>query len=193
MKQNQTKVKREKILLKNKMGNEEVRSDIIFKAILRAMRRHYLNEFNSLTFYNSKKRYKKITFLADNLKFYLNQAIFPQIAASYRNKTFSEELIFILGSLFYPKTMKKIEEGGEQCRQIDLLKKGLNNFKGKYLGLIKQYPSYQFILCQFVKTQGDRFLAENQTMKVQREEYRKGFQYILAEFDGPIVDYWRND
>jgi hypothetical protein len=68
------------------------------------------------------------------------------------NKAFSDELIFIMGSIFYPKTMKKIYEEGEKRKEIDLLKKGLNNFKGRYLKLISKYPSYSYILCQFVKT-----------------------------------------
>lgn len=71
----QERIKREKMMMKKSMGNDQVRGDIILKAILRSMRRYYVDQFNSTTNYINKKRHKPDSFLCDKLKIYITDSL----------------------------------------------------------------------------------------------------------------------
>eukprot|EP00350_Pseudokeronopsis_sp_OXSARD2_P003743 CAMPEP_0170551666 /NCGR_PEP_ID=MMETSP0211-20121228/9660_1 /TAXON_ID=311385 /ORGANISM="Pseudokeronopsis sp., Strain OXSARD2" /LENGTH=104 /DNA_ID=CAMNT_0010858989 /DNA_START=459 /DNA_END=773 /DNA_ORIENTATION=- len=53
-----------------------LKGDLILKTILRQMRKHYLNEFNEFTKYNTQKRHKPDSFLIECLQDYIKSAFF---------------------------------------------------------------------------------------------------------------------
>lgn len=78
-----------------------MRSDIIYKVILRKIRKQYITEFNNLTSYIKSWRFKKSNFLIECLDRYVDtlQGV---------DEPLKQDLVFLLGSMFYPKHMKEI-------------------------------------------------------------------------------------
>jgi hypothetical protein len=75
------------------------RSDLIFKTILRKVRKVYLADFNKTTGYIKGKKNQDKKFYLEKLHIYTHQT-FPRAS---ENEQFLKELVFFLGSMFYPK------------------------------------------------------------------------------------------
>jgi len=58
------------------LDDRVLKGDLILKTILRQMRKHYLNEFNEFTKYNTQKRHRPDSFLIECLQKYVKSAFF---------------------------------------------------------------------------------------------------------------------
>lgn len=82
---------------------------MVYKNLLRDLRKFYLEDFNEITDYFKKKKKNDSSFLLECLKAYitekniLNCEPFPGKLIG----TSEEKLLFCLGSLIYPKEMIK--------------------------------------------------------------------------------------
>lgn len=88
------------------------RADVVLKTILRVMRKTYLEEFNTTTGYMIYKRRQPNEYLLSCLKKYsLKRFLLEPSVTEAPNRALPtmDEMVFALGSLFYPKILKTIE------------------------------------------------------------------------------------
>lgn len=95
--------------LEEKPGkNEELsqRRDVVFKTIIRDMRKYYIEDFNKVTGYVKRKRYKRKDFYFTCVNEYIEA---PHIkAASLKNGRPIKDFNIYCGALIYPKELEKI-------------------------------------------------------------------------------------
>lgn len=98
-----------------------MRRDVVYKTILRDMRKFYTRDFKKSTLYMQRKRYKSNEYYAQCLKYYLQKFVHKakknEISAFSEDisyKDYNQELI-LLGSILYPKCLEvSIGEYAEQ-------------------------------------------------------------------------------
>jgi hypothetical protein len=91
------------------MGKCKARSDVILKTIFRIMRKSLIDDFNNQTKFMDKKRYKPDTYLIDSLIVYIrSMKVESSLKSSFKES--EDGLVFVLGSLFYPKIIKTLPQ-----------------------------------------------------------------------------------
>ncbi|CDW84084.1 UNKNOWN [Stylonychia lemnae] len=146
------------------LSNKNLRYEVIYKNLLRDLRKFYLEDFNECTEYFKKKRRCDNSFLMECLKMYvaqkniINCEPFPGKLIG----TSEEKLIFCLGSLLYPKEMIK-------CYipdfQDDDLKDIKTDFKDKPLKARKVIGIYHY-LYRFSLNRLNRFINDPSLVKI---------------------------
>lgn len=87
------------------------------------MRKYFSQDFNNMTSYIARKRYKSDNFIVKCLKLYL-RTTFPEFGEAQKNEILPEieNMIFLLGSLLYPKDMaqafKNSVSGSKELSQL---------------------------------------------------------------------------
>jgi hypothetical protein len=141
------------------------RADIVFKTILRHIRKTYLKEFNACTKYVAKRRFVKLPCLIQKLDIYI-QKVFKPFAENF-NYDFCEvtnELTNFLGSMFYPNDMHKSKVQGISKKSIDDIHKSLYSFSISKLDYLLQWPSFKVIVHHFMTYHAEEALKKNKTM-----------------------------
>ena len=86
-----------------------MRTDILYKTIIRDLRRYYMSDFNNVTSYITKKRYKSKNYFFICIRRYLLKR-FPEIIKhdlSDKNELIPKEdlndFVFFMSCFLYPK------------------------------------------------------------------------------------------
>jgi len=90
------------------------RKDVIYKAVLRKVRKEYLNDFNQQTRFILTRRSRKNEYYTEKLLEYTRY-----LMGSNKDSNLESELVFFLGSIFYPKHLKKIHTSSLKTAEID--------------------------------------------------------------------------
>jgi hypothetical protein len=87
------------------------RCDVLYKTILRDFRKFFSTDFNDVTSYIKKKRYRSESFFGEALMEYVDKE-FSQVLKKFEKTDIVTKigLSFALGSLIYPKILKKSME-----------------------------------------------------------------------------------
>lgn len=101
---------------------------MVYKTILRRLRKDYLNEFNERTKYIQTKRTRKLTYLTDKLGEYADYLL-----SQHKNESDSipdpeelkTELVFFMGSVFYNKHMKTLYDTNLKKTEIEVIHSSL--------------------------------------------------------------------
>ena len=94
---------------------EKTRGDVVFKTILRQMRKSLSDDFNKYTHYMKlKMTQKKPEFLIDMLEKY-----FSKLNFNNKLQETKKDFVFFLGAFLYPKHMKKLVEDQQKQKSID--------------------------------------------------------------------------
>lgn len=114
------------------------------------MRKQMVDEFNETTKYNVTKRHKDQSYLIQCLDKYVKTIFSEQILNKEIN---SNDLIYTLGSLFYPKDMRRIHASDKsKLRTIDQLHHMLARFSGKTMkNSLENNSACRFLLKHFIE------------------------------------------
>jgi hypothetical protein len=88
-----------------KLRSITIRYEVIYKNLLRDLRKYYSQEFNVQTDYTKKKKveeYSYLTLLGDFVNYRFPNQTLARLGIT------AEEVIFCLGSLIYPKQMLQL-------------------------------------------------------------------------------------
>jgi hypothetical protein len=119
------------------------RKDVVYKTILRKIRKEYLNEFNTRTKYILTKRSRKPTYLLEKLEEYADFLL------DGKNSDLTDELVFFMGCIFYPKHMKNIYSTAQKLQEIETVHSSLYSFTKKKLSNLESYGAYHFLINLF--------------------------------------------
>lgn len=93
---------------------------MVFKTILRKIRKEYLKDFNEKTKYIKQNREKKPQYLVSKLAKYAELLIGHNV-----NPLLQQELVFFMGALFYPKHLKTQYDSSAKHSEIDIIHSAL--------------------------------------------------------------------
>ncbi|CDW81104.1 UNKNOWN [Stylonychia lemnae] len=149
------------------------RSDIVFKTILRKIRKQYLTDFNETTGYIKRKRNRKPQFLVELLNQYTEQLLKNQ------SQALKQEMVFFLGSIFYPKHLKKcFASQTKKKEEIDQIHSSLYKYTVQRLSFLESYGAYNYLLSDFMTNHKDKSLESSKTMEKARTDFILGFNQI---------------
>lgn len=141
------------------------------------MRKTFLNEFNSISKFNSTKRHKSDDYILLCLQKYVRK-LFAEISC---DKNESEQAVLFLGSLFYPKTMMKLYGSAKEQRQIERVHSMHAKFSAKNMDIcFQENPIARKLLEIFVDKNQEKLLENNDTMNRAKSDYEWGFRYLLS-------------
>ena len=128
---------------------------MVFKTILRKIRKEYLKDFNEKTKYIKQNRNKKPQFLVSKLTKYAQLLI-----GHTANPLLEQELVFFMGALFYPKHLKTQYDSSAKHNDIDIIHSALYQFSLKKLAHLEEYGAYCFLVSQFLKKNKQQLIKE---------------------------------
>eukprot|EP00347_Sterkiella_histriomuscorum_P006727 403351665 len=175
--------------------NNYGRSDIVFKTILRKVRKQYLTDFNEKTGYIKCKRNRKPQFLLDKLTEYAKLILSAQNSSMKVNTdiignfatsglTLEQELIFFMGAIFYPKHLKKCYASNARKKsEIDEIHSSLYKFTVQRLGTLERYGAYHYLLQDFMTNHKDQILEQSKTMEKAKTDFILGFEQIQSRLN----------
>jgi hypothetical protein len=156
----------------------KLRGDVVLKAILRHMRKGYLEEFNKSTNYIKNKRYAEPKYLIECLEIYIQER-FPESFSNDGAIPSSDSISFFLGSIFYPKIMKGFYDKPSTCAAIDKLHMTLYSFSTSKLKDLSSSDVYKFIFKDFCTNFKDDLLEKNKTIQKEKADYASAFNYLI--------------
>jgi hypothetical protein len=132
-----------------------LRSDVLYKTVIRDMRKYFLVHFNATTKYVKKKRNKKTNFLLNQVKTFLSEIVWPglHIPNSSANFFNLNDLGMVLGSIFYPKSIDVLltSNGGEvdisKIQEYKKIHSYLYEFTQKRLLYLIDLPQFAMLYC----------------------------------------------
>ncbi len=127
------------------------RHDVIFKSFLRALRKHYLDEFNSITNFKKSKSKNKdlIVSLARYVKYFLGKSPISKILSVPMLTQLTVGLVLVLGAIFYPKEMAKYYSSESVRETITMINRCLYRFALKNMDYLYQWDAYKVLVHHF--------------------------------------------
>lgn len=155
------------------------RCDVVYKKILRDFRRSFIQDFNNSTNFMKNKRYKTSSFFTECLKEYLENKIQCRYRVNLKEFGLETEInaaIVTLGSLLYPKEMKKTSFG------IDTVFNGDNEARTAYV--MKFHDAlYNFSMEKVSDSLENKFIALFLRLFIQDIHSRDKVQEIMSVFE----------
>ena len=153
-----------------KMRSMHIRYEVIYKNLLRDLRKYYTQEFNDHSDYAKRKKCDEFSYLRLLREFVMSR--FPAETLSRLAISF-EELVFCLGSLIYPKQMLGMLETRDTHEQIRvfIIQDYLYKFSLERLqNLLSSPPMVLLFMNYLKKTQFSR-ISQNTNMCKFRDAY----------------------
>lgn len=107
-------IKEDFVLRHTRHGELSQRRDVVFKTIIRDMRKFYINDFNECTGYVKRKRYKRKDFYLTWIDEYIEWDHIK--AASMKGSRLIKDFNIYLAALIYPKEVESILQKKPQKR-----------------------------------------------------------------------------
>eukprot|EP00347_Sterkiella_histriomuscorum_P024100 403332311 len=147
-------------------GSSAWRKDVVYKTILRRLRKDFLNEFNEKTKYILTKRSRKPDYLTEKLGEYADYLISEtqngsQDKGIINPQELRNELVFFMGSIFYSKHMKNLYDSKLKKNEIEVIHSSLYQFTKKKLSHLESYGAYHFLINNFHEKNKDGLLNIN--------------------------------
>jgi hypothetical protein len=153
------------------------RGDVVNKTILRAMKRYYFTEFDSMFNFTSMSDKEKFA----NFQLLIRKFVTQEMKAT-RNLTEEEqeEAILFFGSMISHVHMRRGITVSKMRTQVNFVHKCLYNYSHKKLSQLMQQGGFKFILDDFVNFDGiEVVLNSEETMLKQPDLYRDACQELL--------------
>lgn len=175
---NEEEEKEDFILCHTRNGELSQRRDVIFKTIIRDMRKYYINDFNERTSYVKRKRYKRKDFYLTCVNEYI-ECEHIKAASTKANKPIKDFNIY-LASLIYPKEVESIVQKKQQKRIAQETYDALYRFSlGKMKSMLCKDAIFNLFNSYYVLEikEGSR-LTDNKTMNQHKGLYMEAYNVM---------------
>ena len=163
-----------------KLHSKNIRYEVIYKNLVRDIRKFISKEFNSSTDYMRKKRKSSPQFYLDCLIQYVKDVIGIQIINCLDISV--DDCVFICGSLIYPKEMLKLyTKTSEKRAQVIKIYHYLYKFSLERLQKMINNPCIMIILSRYLKANGASRITGSANMAKQKEAYFEAIHKMLSE------------
>lgn len=155
------------------------RGDVINKTLLRAMKRYYFTEFDSIYNFSSMDNTEKFTQFKDLIKKFVTEEM--EISKELNEKEL-EDAIFFFGSMISHVHMRRGITISKMRTQVNFVHKCLYNYSHKKLSQLMQNEGFKHVLGDFVKFDGlDVVLNSEETMLKQQDLYKVAASELLLK------------
>lgn len=153
------------------------RGDVVNKTILRAMKRYYFTEFDSMFSFTSMSDKEKFA----NFQLLIRKFVTQEMKATRTlTEEEQEEAILFFGSMISHVHMRRGITVSKMRTQVNFVHKCLYNYSHKKLSQLMQQGGFKFILDDFVNFDGiEVVLNSEETMLKQPELYREACRDLL--------------
>ena len=169
----------EKFVLRHPRNGElSQRRDVIFKTIIRDMRKYYIQDFNETTGFVKRKRYKRKDFYLTCIDEYIEADHIKQL--SMKNTRCIKDFNIYLGALIYPKEFQNILQKKPQKKIAEEIYNALYKFSlGKMKNVLIKDSIQNLFLYYYNKeiVNGHR-LENNTTMSQHKGLYLEAFKVM---------------
>eukprot|EP00347_Sterkiella_histriomuscorum_P011814 403370998 len=178
------------------------RSDVILKTTIRDIRKVYLKQFNKFTKFQKQRRYRDEKFLLFSLQEFAQQKLFSDhfkyrfvegkydsVQDSLKDQdSLNLEVMFLLGSMFYPKKMIELTKDEQLSKISENLNSSLYSFSQKKFAFLMQWPAFQLIVLHYSKFHMQNSLQNNKTMSIQPNEYTSALEFMKSNIDKIMIE-----
>ena len=121
------------------------RRDVLFKTIIRDVRKYFIAEFNDSTSYIKKKRYKPSPFYLEKVAEFIANTLQP-LTVDQQPLRFQRRLPLFLAALLYPKDLlKSLSVSSPEKPIADEVHSTLYNFSLEKLQALLTHPEMAFL------------------------------------------------
>lgn len=162
-----------------RQGELSQRRDVVFKTIIRDMRKFYIEDFNKCTSYVKRKRYKRKDFYLTCVDEYINVEHIHE--ASLKNGRPIKDFNIYCGALIYPKELEKILTKKSHKKTTEEVYESLYKFSlGKMKSLLMKDAIFNLFMTYYNSEikHGDR-LNINKTMKKHQVLYVEAYKILV--------------
>lgn len=157
------------------------RSDVLFKIILRQLRRVYIKSFQRKSTYLSMAKYRPPQYFMSCINDFIGRE-FSDTLQTFKNTQnqveFLFELKFILGAILAPKRMMMIYEDAFICDLIKRLVKTTDLFSRRRLVIISEFNSFRFLVYHFILKYKDYCMSKSSIMMNAKHDFEKGITFL---------------
>eukprot|EP00347_Sterkiella_histriomuscorum_P007296 403349501 len=174
------------------LTNQNLRYEVIYKNILRDMRKYYLKDFNQFSNYNKKKKKLQPKEYQKLIRDYIvsNQILESEPIHGAYIGTSIDKLTFYLGSLIYPKSMiKSLNPFSEEqlsknlrkdatlnppiCKDVIRIYHYLYRFSLQRLARLVKNPSMTKLFWNYYQKEGPQRITRSKTLR----------KYVIAYYE----------
>eukprot|EP00347_Sterkiella_histriomuscorum_P001878 403370326 len=182
----ESSTKKSRLIRENLKFIEYQRGDVIFKTILRKMRKFYLEQFNQTSKYVKRKRSKNPKFLVECLENYVLTHIMVNNSNNLKQHSSKSEdikgLILFLGSMFYPKVMSEIYSNLLVRKQIQAFHDCLYSFSLSKLDYLSHWEPYRFLLHHFLDNYSQIIIEKNKSNKQNEHDFMIAMNFLKEQY-----------
>lgn len=160
------------------LKNSHIRYEVIYKNLVRDIRKYFSKDFNELTNFIKRKRKHDSNFYYECLVQYVSHKL-----ENHRN-FFGipiETLVFHLGSLIYPKEMlRSIGKDSESKSEVIKIYNYLYKFSLERLQKLIDNASLILLIIQYLLVNGYKRIIDSHNMQKYRNAYLEAFQVLMS-------------
>lgn len=168
------------VLSYTRNGELSQRRDVVFKTIIRDMRKFFISDFNECTGFVKRKRYKRKAFYLTCVEEYMEH---PHIkGAAHKGNRLIKDFSIYLGAVIYPKELEEIVQKKPHKRIAQEIYDALYKFSlGKMKNLLLKDAIFNLFMTYYQREikDGNR-LSENKTMAQHQKLYLEAFRIMTG-------------
>lgn len=148
------------------------------KTLLRAMKRYYFTEFDSIFGFSSFSKKEKFSSFHELVREYITKEMKTTATLTQAEQ---EEAMFFFGSMISHIHMRRGITISKKRTQVNSVHKCLYNYSHKKLAQLIEVGGFKFILEDFVTNGLDVVLNGEETMLKQQEVYREACETLFLK------------
>eukprot|EP00347_Sterkiella_histriomuscorum_P001971 403369965 len=163
-----------------KLNSCRNRFELIYKNLLRDVRKSFWLEFNQITDFNSyRRRQKRQVYYLECLEKYVSECIDHDLLE--RASISPELLLFYLGALIYPKDMvKNYNKNSIERKEILKVHSNLYQFSFRRLQKLIQIKPIIILLIIYLNKNGLQRIERNEKFNVERTIYSEALEKMIT-------------
>ncbi|CDW87195.1 UNKNOWN [Stylonychia lemnae] len=162
------------------------RKDVVLKTTIREIRRTYLQQFKQDSKFSSVSRYRHQKYYLFAIQKFVTKLFQGSLefeakqnddSASKQNQLFNE-LVFFLGSVFYPNKMMRLidDEGGKKI--VKLIDTSLHQFTFQRLCFLGQWDAFKHVLQHYIDNFNHKSHLQNKHIASSIENFEKSINFL---------------
>ncbi len=161
------------------LQDSNIRYEIIYKNLVRDLRKFYTSRFKQFSSYHKKKRNFGNDYYLQCLEKFLTSFI-PEQEYKLLGVTM-EKLVFSMGAIIYPKDMIKCVTSNSEKQDVIRIYYSLYKFSIDRLQKFIDDPAKLYLFALYVNREATQRIEQAENMRKYSESYREGIQVLFRE------------
>ncbi|CDW90195.1 UNKNOWN [Stylonychia lemnae] len=162
-----------------RLGSYPKRFELIYKNLLRDIRKYFWKQFNQMTDFNTfRRRQRRQQYYLQCLREFIEKIVSPDLIS--KSQISLESIIFYLGSLIYPKDMmSNYTKNSPERKEITTIHDNLYKFSFKRLQKLLNVPAVVLLMIVYVTNRGLHRINKNSKFNQQAPLYQEALVKMI--------------